>query len=869
MAEDSQKRNDGFPPLPLTRHLPGPEDISGAHFQQPMPSQLSKEMLYQQRQKCELRRLLKHTNPELKMLDDAVDEEFAEVLSSETGLTTGETGYEGEVLSRRLIFENCALNEKVSLYTPKRHMPEGTMERGDVSKKSAEFEEHEERPCSKSVQVFMKDDKTLGSSPDPDTEEVIKVDVQATRKIFESQSVNTSRLNPDNKFRGNFSTSRNETGAVQKPKQEHRKEVLNSKNKSNASLEMTNQPDKQGLTTANIDHQFSSMEVVPTSETAFEDDPADSPDPQNFGEIIKTSSALFKNNPFIQMNIEREHFLVHTPESQSPVGDREAAQNYPIDNVKNRAHLFNSMPFNKIRHQNRDEVETMVENIKETLKSLHHVNAIHSGGSIIEVNETMIAKKANFTLSEAGPEIKYDEVAEGGAQNFILQLLPRTNLKPQITYLKEDSKGSMEAAVVDVPVHHHQFTTNQDIEFKTANVVQVVEDILNQDNSLRKGVIIQEDRDRCAEVIVYSLYNYFDEEDVKSYCPPQNAKYDEPEPAKCDMSKTDNQGQRSGAIESTISSLLEISKGQTSKELLKPEITEKGNVKLFKCCIEKGDLEYLKSLRTDTTVQEQEQGLPPNQNAVSQGMELDHNQKGDQAEESTSELVPVDVKRLKNMFFGDQIMIQQKQNECENSDIFTTISLASPNVPPKKIQPSTECSIGVLSHGQLQSTFRECGAQTQAETSNLTAAPQGSDLHLVTQHDDKVHKAELVEVVDDSDEIDNLNTAIHNLQQATIEAKSLHQSSQEKQKFFPQESSKNHAASVTEGNVKHSRIEAELPQEKKVPKEDLCIMQPRWEEIPSTSNYFQFNYKKSYQPPTTAKQPKVLHPAQGKVSVEI
>ncbi|XP_068438433.1 LIM domain and actin-binding protein 1-like [Clinocottus analis] len=121
MAEESQQRNDGLPTPLSASHKSRPEGISEACSPQPMPFQLSKEKLHQQRQKCELKRLLKHTHPELKMLDEVVDEELAEVLSSETGLTAGETGYEGEVLSRRLIFENCALSHKVSPSTPKMH----------------------------------------------------------------------------------------------------------------------------------------------------------------------------------------------------------------------------------------------------------------------------------------------------------------------------------------------------------------------------------------------------------------------------------------------------------------------------------------------------------------------------------------------------------------------------------------------------------------------------------------------------------------------------------------------------------------------------------------------------------------------------
>ncbi|XP_034717532.1 xin actin-binding repeat-containing protein 1 isoform X2 [Etheostoma cragini] len=792
MAEDYQKGKDDLSPPSSATHQPRPEDISGEHFPKSMPSQLLKEKLHQQRQKCELRRLLKHTHPELKMLDEVVDEEFAEVLRSETGLTAGETGYEGEVFSRRLIFENCALSNKVSCSTSKMHKAEGMVKRDDVSKTLAVFKEHEESPCNESDKGIVEDEKTLGSSPEPNREceeEMIKVDVKATKRFFESKSMNTSKPYPD-RFEAKVSLSGDETEAVQKQKPELEmctKDNLHIKNKSNAcstSIGMTDQTNEQSTCVHTIgqssDYEFSGREEVSTSETVFEGEPTSRSDPEECRKIIKTSASLFQNNPFIPTNIERESSFLQT--SKSPAENSGATQDYPIANVKNRAHLFESMPFDKIRHQDKDEIEAMVENIKETLNSLYHVNAIHSDGSIIEVNETMIAKKAKFTLSESGPKIKYDEVAEGGVQNFLLQLLPRANLKSQITYLKEGSKGSMAATVVNIPVHQHHFTTNQETEFKTANVLQLLEDILNQDNSLRKGVIIQEDAHRCAEVVVYSLYNYFDEVDVKCYCLPQGAEYDEPELGRGDVSKANYQDLGKGVTESTIS-LLENPKDQTYQGSMRPEITVKGNVKLFKSCIEKGDLEYLKTLQDEPTVQEQD--LPPNQNVAGQGLGLHYQHRGDQFEESNSEWVPVDIKRLKNIFSGEQRPTQLKKNVCENFAL-----------------------------------------------RNAMLAPQGSYIQLETQDDERVHQAELVEVVNDNDEISNLQTAIHSLRQATIEAKSLHHSSQEKQKILAQEP----VFSVTSAHVKHLRTEAEIPQENEDHKRDECT-ETTWHELPSTSKH--------------------------------
>ncbi|XP_051796417.1 LIM domain-containing protein [Acanthochromis polyacanthus] len=249
MSEDStsQQRKDDLPPPPSAGCQSGWEDFSLAHPQQPMASQISKEKFYQQRKKCELRRLLKHTHPELKMLDDVVDEELAEVLSSE-GSTAGETGYEGEVFSRRLIFENCGRSNQVSPYTSKTHMAEGTVERRDFSKTPAVSE----APHAESAKEILEDDKSVGFSPDPTREceeEMIRIDVQATRRVFENQSVNTSRPNPDNKFQGKVSISEDETKAVQKQKKQFEissKDNLHSKCKSmNTDLEVSRSHDAE------------------------------------------------------------------------------------------------------------------------------------------------------------------------------------------------------------------------------------------------------------------------------------------------------------------------------------------------------------------------------------------------------------------------------------------------------------------------------------------------------------------------------------------------------------------------------------------------------------------------------------------------
>ncbi|KAM3860200.1 xin actin-binding repeat-containing protein 1-like [Diretmus argenteus] len=761
MAEDS----DLLAPT-SARGQPGTGDIFGAHPRPSMPSQPSKEMLYQQRQKCELRRLLKHTHPELKMLDGVVDEELADVLSSDGGPTAAETGYEGEVLSRRWIFENGADPHALK------------MQRGDVDRTSALFEQPWERLHEESVKGNTDAGEKPNSTPDPNgecEEEMVRVDVQSTRKMFESQSVDTSRSTPDNKFQGKVVISEDETGAVQKHKQGF--EICSKQNlHSNVCIRRLDPSTGNEL---NENQQYRKW--------VFENQSTSPPNSESCGEIIETTASLVRNNPFISANIAKEQSLVlranpqcNTPPSADPAGGSGAAEDILTANVKNRAHLFESMPFDKIRHQNKEDMETMVESINETLSSLYRFSAIHSDGSIIEVNETTMAKKAKYFLSQSGPKINYDEVAEGGTQNFLLQLLPRANLKPQVVYLKEDNQGNVEATVVNVPAHQHQ-STNQDAEFKTANVVQLVEDILNQDNSLRKGVIIQQDVNRCAEVVVYSLYKYA-EGDVKSYCPPQSrgAEPDDAEYSTGDVNTMGNQDVRKGDVKSTINYLLTTSQDQTCPGYIRPDVTLKGNVQLFKSCIEKGDYEYLKTLQAEQELS------PDNTQTVAGGsVETQSNPADPQEEESTSEWAPVDVKRLKNMFSADQNYVQPKQMIHGDlaPSVKTSPSLTCQSTTRGTRESSTECD-RVFPHEQGQNNFIEC----EEKTCDFNIAPQGS------RDEHRVHQAELVEVVDDKDD------AIDHLQQ----------------QLTSQGLSQEHMASRVVSDVKtvnNPKAEARLPQE--------------------------------------------------------
>ncbi|XP_077592627.1 uncharacterized protein LOC144209933 [Stigmatopora nigra] len=190
MAEDDKlKRED--------HHRLGPEDSPETQSQQ---FQTFKENLHHQRQKCELRRLMKHTHPELMMSDDVVDDELAEVLSSESEVTADETRYEGEVRSRCLIFENSFQRDEVSNCIPRMPLTEELIERGRVGKTSAVFQGPGQRSDL---------DQTAADRTNPISEcaeDVKRINVHETRRLFEC--VDTSQPSSEKIYKTKKNTNK-------------------------------------------------------------------------------------------------------------------------------------------------------------------------------------------------------------------------------------------------------------------------------------------------------------------------------------------------------------------------------------------------------------------------------------------------------------------------------------------------------------------------------------------------------------------------------------------------------------------------------------------------------------------------------------
>ncbi|MBN3303175.1 XIRP1 protein, partial [Amia calva] len=380
---------------------------------------------------------------------------------------------------------------------------------------------------------------------------------------------------------------------------------------------------------------------------------------------VRTSTWLFENQPIDSLKGELQENVsvqtVHREDNQKGDVKRctwlfetqpldalkepgsstcsKVPEEMPQTDVKSTTWLFESTPLDKLSYQSTAETETVVESVKETLYRLHHFNAIHSHGIAIEANEMRSVTMAKYQLVSTGPEIQKEEVVEGNIKGIMLQLLQRTNVKPQGVLLKEDEQGNVQVTQLKLTVDLPSSQVAASKEHSKADVAQAIESLLNQDKSLRKGILIQETERGYAEMTVYSLFSHFERQEVVK-----------------------------GDVKSTIGCLLASAKDQRTVTSCRLEQNEKGNVHLYKSCIEKGDLQFLKSLQADP-VEDETDSSPKEQIEIVQGdvqgAKRHLNQHKELTERTVVDIVPGDVKNVKKVFSCESAMDQSSVQKEE------------------------------------------------------------------------------------------------------------------------------------------------------------------------------------------------------------
>ncbi|XP_062285370.1 xin actin-binding repeat-containing protein 1 [Scomber scombrus] len=365
---------------------------------------------------------------------------------------------------------------------------------------------------------------------------------------------------------------------------------------------------------------------------------------------VRTSTWLFENQPFDSLRGE--------PQEQSPVKTvhREDSQ---TGDVKRCTWLFESHPLDKIKEPEDTSVQGVQEEIPkadvkcttwlfettpldkitatsvvDTLSYLYQMTFVHSSGIIIEANDSKNVSMAKYQLeSNKCVQIQKEEVVEGNIRNIMLQLLLKPTPKTQVTLLREAEKGKVNTTVIELPVCQSDSTINLERDQRIQNIVQTIDEFLVQDNDLKKGIMMQETADGQAEMSVYSLICH------------------------CET-KIESHVIEKGDVKSTIGNLLATANSQRTAASCRVDENEKGNVNLYKSCIEKGDLHYLKSLQAEALGDEVDHNLLAKENIeIVQGDVREAKrslcQQKEQIERTISDVLPGDVKNTKRVFSSD------------------------------------------------------------------------------------------------------------------------------------------------------------------------------------------------------------------------
>lgn len=321
---------------------------------------------------------------------------------------------------------------------------------------------------------------------------------------------------------------------------------------------------------------------------------------------VKRCTWLFESQPLDKIK-ESEDTLVEGSEEARPKAD-----------VKCTTWLFETTPLDKIT----------AHTITDTLFDLCQLGFIHSSGIIIEANESRNVNMAKYQFDcNNGIQIQKDELVGGNIVNIMLQLLIKPTLKPQISLLREGEKGRINTTVVELPVYQSMATINLESDQRVQNIVQMINDLLIQD-SMTTGIIMQETSGGQAEMSVYSLI--------------------------CNSeTKTESYVRERGDVKSTIGNLLASANTQNRVASCKVDENEKGNVNLFKTCIEKGNLQSIHTSSADDV----------DSLLAQEHIEIVHGdvkeakrslcQQKEQVERTISDVLPGDVKSTKKVFSSE------------------------------------------------------------------------------------------------------------------------------------------------------------------------------------------------------------------------
>uniref|UniRef100_UPI003AAF1EE5 xin actin-binding repeat-containing protein 2 n=1 Tax=Centroberyx gerrardi TaxID=166262 RepID=UPI003AAF1EE5 len=249
-----------------------------------------------------------------------------------------------------------------------------------------------------------------------------------------------------------------------------------------------------------------------------------------------------------------------------------AKEEIPQADVKTTTWLFETTPFHEFNESNVERTEIMGKSIKETLEELYCQKMVDSQGILIEADEIGDVRMAKYKLwNQEAPQIQKEEVIRGDLNNIMMNLLNRREATERGITIDKEERGNINTTVKQLFNQEKGINVEKE-EIIRGDIQEAINNLLKNEGSSKRGILIQEDEKGDVRMTIYSLLN------------------------KEEGASVEKEDIIQGNVSRTLHRLLSNPDAEDSKRIRVGD-TERGNVSFYSTCIESGALDYLKQLQ--------------------------------------------------------------------------------------------------------------------------------------------------------------------------------------------------------------------------------------------------------------------------------
>ncbi|XP_038572669.1 xin actin-binding repeat-containing protein 2 isoform X1 [Micropterus salmoides] len=275
---------------------------------------------------------------------------------------------------------------------------------------------------------------------------------------------------------------------------------------------------------------------------------------------VKQSVWLFEKQPLDSIKETDGTELVVTKEE------------IPQADVKTTTWLFETTPFHEFNESSMEKKEIIGKSIKETLEELYCQKMVDSQGVLIEADEIGDVRMAKYKLmNQEAPQIQKEEIIRGDLSNIMMNLLNRGETTERGITVDKEERGNINTTVKQLFNQERGINVEKE-EIIRGDIQEAINNLLKNEGSSKRGILIQEDEKGDVRMTIYSLLN------------------------KGERASMEKEDIIQGNVSRTLHRLLSNSGGEDSKKIRVGD-TERGNVSFYSTCIESGALDYLKQLQ--------------------------------------------------------------------------------------------------------------------------------------------------------------------------------------------------------------------------------------------------------------------------------